>query len=148
MQILSLRTLVRTLSLSLLVIVGLSVVGCDSGGANGGGPDWVGNWRVIEENGESPSNPRIFSITESEIESVSDLGEVCEVERWSVDNIENGNTLTLTGQTEEALDLTLTLTIGDNGNLTAEGPGDGGIRTVFEPAEGEPRDVLTCESFE
>lgn len=60
MQNRSLRAHFRTLSLSLLVVVGLSVVGCDSGGSNGGGPDWVGTWQVTSvtySSGDEASPP-------------------------------------------------------------------------------------------
>lgn len=41
--------ILRSVSLCLLVVVGILVAGCDSSGSNGGdssGPDWVGTWKV------------------------------------------------------------------------------------------------------
>lgn len=147
MQITSIGPLFRTLALSLLVVVGLSVVGCDSSGSNGG-PEWTGNWKLAEQAGTPVDRDEVWSMTKSEFESVQasdDGGGVCDVERWNVSNID-GNTVDLEGATEEALDVTVTLTVDDSGNLnaTAENADD----LTFEPADNAPRESFDCGSFQ
>jgi len=151
MQTLSLRTLFRTLSLSLLVVVGLSVVGCDSGGSNGGsggGPAWTGNWKLVDEGGAPVDREAVWSMTENEFESVQapeSAGGPCDLERWNVSNID-GNTVNLKGGTEEARDVTVTLNVEDSGNLTAKAANAADL--TFEPADNGPQESFDCGSFE
>ena len=144
-------TLVRALTLSLLVAVGLSIVGCDSGGSNGGsgdGPAWTGNWKLVEEGGTSVDLDEVWSMTESEFESVQapeEPGGTCDVERWNVSNID-GNTVSLEGATQETIDVTVTLTVDDSGNLNANATDAADL--TFEPADNKPRESFDCGDFQ
>lgn len=87
-------------------------------------------------------------MTEDEFESVRaplEPGGVCVRSRWNVANID-GNTVSLEGATEEALDVTVTLNVGDSGNLTAKA--ENAADLTFEPADNGPQESFDCGSFE
>jgi hypothetical protein len=115
MQTLSLRTLFRTLTLSLLVVVGLSVVGCDSGGSNGG-PEWTGDWTLTSSDGTEIPEGRIFiSLTKDEVVNISKNGSNVNCETEKITNID-GNEIT-TEDEETGDEATGTLSVSD-GTLT------------------------------
>lgn len=111
-------SLFRGILFSVLVSVGLLVVGCDSGGSNGDdGPDWTGSWEV------QGTGPDYYSITTEEVEIIEErsVGIVCEVEE--ITNIDGNEVTTNSGTvTAEVSDggSTLTLEGIEGGPITAE----------------------------
>jgi hypothetical protein len=80
----------------LLVTVGLVVVGCDSGGSNGGGagPAWAGKWKADNDNVD-PDIDIALSLSREEIIEAEDI--VCNPDTTEVLNV-SGNVLTTVRQ--------------------------------------------------
>lgn len=137
--------IIHALSLSLLVVVGLSVVGCDSGGSNGGGGEESGTVTAevtggettgsisvnftyatdggtcsevaFDENFETPGNKDFDPETISFRCDVDDPNQWDETEvTFSPDGSADGLTLTLTSGGGE---IASTSSSNDNGNLVA-----------------------------
>lgn len=122
-QISSLRTILRTALVCSLVTVGLLVVGCDSGGSNGGsGPDWTGNWKQTDN---SENATFAISFSESEIKEVE--ASDCNVTTTNITDVSNGNEVTTEGGRTQKL------VVLDNGNMEVRNT-DGSVFTTYEPA--------------
>ena len=129
MQILSLRTLLRTLSLSLVVVVGLSIVGCDSGGSNGSessdSPAWVGNWKRDSEEDLVESEARSYT-KEGFVTVQSDTDGECNKYNISIDDVSEGNLIsyenTIGASTERRLKVS-----DDGSTLTVDQPEGGSV---------------------
>jgi len=121
----SLRTFLRTTLVCSLLTVGLLVVGCDSGGSNGGsGPDWAGNWKQTDDSGNATF---AISFSKSEIKEV-EAGN-CNVMTDNVTDVSNGNEVTdETGRTAK-------LVVLDSGNMEVRNPSNGSVFTTYEPAD-------------
>jgi len=139
--------------IALLLLLALPLASCDSGGSNGSGgsPEWTGNWKVIEVNGEVTDRDAAWSISEDQIKSVADLRGDCAVDgdpdRWKITNIE-GNALTIEGQTDGALDGKLEADVGSGGNLTitivSGGDAPEGSTQTFKPISESIEEAVGC----
>lgn len=134
MQTLSLRALLRTLSLSLFVVVGLSVVGCDSGGSNGGSPNWVGNWKDSE-------GKIALSLSKDEVKEAEVFNGFCRVFESNVTNI-NGNTITVQKDDGPA---EFTIEEASNGELTFSSTEFDGRQTLQSADDNKTvKQILEC----
>jgi hypothetical protein len=126
----SLRTFLRTTLVCSLLTVGLLVVGCDSGGSNGGsGPDWAGNWKETDNNGNATF---AISFSKSKVKSIDRTN--CNVETSNVTNVSSGNEVTVeSGPTTR----TQKLVVLDNGNMEVRNPSDGNVFVTYQPADND-----------
>jgi len=123
----SLDTILRTALVCSLVTVGLLVVGCDSGGSNGGSnPDWVGNWK---ENDNSSDVTRAISFSKNEVRVVN--ARDCNVMTFNVEDVSNGNRV-MAGDWGTAK-----LVVLDNGDMEARNPSNGRVLATYEPADND-----------
>jgi hypothetical protein len=147
------KALRRGLSLSLLLALAFPLTSCDSGGTNGSSSsaEWTGNWKVIEVNGEATDRDAAWSISEDEIKSVADFRGDCAVDgdpdRWKITKVD-GNTLTIEGQSDGALDGKLEANVGSDGNLTitivSGGDAPEGSTQTFEPISEGIEEAVGC----
>jgi hypothetical protein len=147
------KVLRRGFFFSLLLALALPLVSCDSGGSNGSSssPEWTGNWKVIKENGEATDRDAAWSISENEIKVVSDFRGDCAVDgdpsRWEITNVD-GNTLTIEGQTDGALDGEFEADVGGDGNLTitlvSGGDVPEGSTQTFKPIDESIEEAVGC----
>lgn len=87
MKFFSLQALVRTLSLSLALVVGLSVLGCDSNELNKRPDRWVGNWKQTDgENNFEGNAIFALSLSRDEVKTTERAG--CTTRTMEVTNVE------------------------------------------------------------
>lgn len=80
----------RALAL-LVIVVSLSVAGCDAVTSSDSSPEWVGDWEIIESFGDAPPTTTYYSYTEESLTIFRAKQEEpgCDISRAEIVNVED-----------------------------------------------------------
>lgn len=143
MQAISRQTLFRSLLLSAVVAVGLSVGGCDLFGSDDGA-SWTGNWEVVSGGGFDTTEGRYFySLSKEEVELIyyTNVESSCYTETNEITDIDDNVITTDTGDGDSE---EVRVDVSDDGQTLTVTSIDNNYEVTAESIDSDPRDLVDC----